>query len=247
MESFDLKNPTVSMLTATNEAHSQEFFVKKDIQGGYFARTFIIYEHERQNVNSLMFPPTVKTDYNQLIPYMKEVAKLRGEMKMEVPQRVFFDKWYKSFIKSVKDSGMKDATGTLNRFDDSVLKVAFLISLSSSTDMIITQDALEEAIEACEKIVGNVRRTTMGSAPYEWVQHKTVLIQEILSRTNFTITRQQFLAKYWMMANARDWDLIAESLVEAGFIRIEQMGPTIAYVMDEEKAQQWLAHFKGKN
>src|SRR5689334_17016346 len=42
MESFELKNPTVIMFTATNEAHSSDFFASKDVQGGYFARTFII-------------------------------------------------------------------------------------------------------------------------------------------------------------------------------------------------------------
>src|SRR4030095_9455275 len=46
MESFNLVDPTITMLTATNEAHSTDFFGKKDIHGGYFARTFIIAEHE---------------------------------------------------------------------------------------------------------------------------------------------------------------------------------------------------------
>ena len=56
MESFELKDPTVTMLSATNEAMSEDFFTKSAIQGGYFARTFIIYERENQTSNSLVYP-----------------------------------------------------------------------------------------------------------------------------------------------------------------------------------------------
>jgi hypothetical protein len=246
MESFDLKNPTITMLTATNDAHSQQMFSKKEIHGGFMARTFVVYENERQNVNSLMFPPKVKTNIDGLANRLKEFSLIRGELSMEMPQRLFFDKWYRAFIQSIKSSGVKDATGTLNRFDDSILKVAILLSISTTGEKIITQDALEEAIEHAEKIVGNVRRTTMGSAPHEWVQHKTVLIQKLIDRPDHFITRQQFLNEYWTMANAKDWTEIAESLKEAGMINIESMGGNVIWSMDKDKAQQWIEHFKGK-
>lgn len=47
MESFSLSSPTVTMLTATNEAMSEDFFLQKAVSGGFFARTFIVYETKR--------------------------------------------------------------------------------------------------------------------------------------------------------------------------------------------------------
>jgi len=78
MEQFNLKDPTISMLTATNEAHSSDFFGKKDIHGGYFARTFIISENKRNRANSLLVPLRNPPNYPALVEYMKEVAKLEG-------------------------------------------------------------------------------------------------------------------------------------------------------------------------
>lgn len=247
MENFTLNKPVVAMLGATNEAHFSNFFTGSDVRGGYIARTFVIYETERQTINSLMFPPKVRTDHKASAEYLKALAKLRGPVEMDESTRITFDKWYKGFVHAVSRNGLKDPTGALNRFDDNVLKIALLISLSSSLELKITQDAIDEAIEHCEKLIGNVRRTTMGSEPYEWVTHKTVLIQELIDRPENKISRQQFLSKHWTMANSRDWDIVAESLQEAGFISIEQMGPHIFYVMSEDKAMDWKKHFKGKN
>src|SRR6188768_3917567 len=78
MESFNLKDPTISMLTATNDAHSTDFFGKKDIHGGYFARTFVISENKRHRSNSLLVPLKNPPKYIESIEYLKEVAKLAG-------------------------------------------------------------------------------------------------------------------------------------------------------------------------
>ena len=79
MESFKLMSPTITMLTATNQAHSTDFFTGKDIRGGYFARTFIIHEDERHTVNSLAGRVINRPDYDKLALYLKELAKIKGE------------------------------------------------------------------------------------------------------------------------------------------------------------------------
>src|SRR5207344_3307951 len=78
MEQFNLKDPTITMLTATNEAHSNDFFGKKDIHGGYFARTFVVSENRRNRANSLLVPLTNPPKYDESIVYLKELAKLTG-------------------------------------------------------------------------------------------------------------------------------------------------------------------------
>jgi hypothetical protein len=78
MESFVLKDPTITMLTATNDAHSTDFFGKKDVHGGYFARTFIISEHKRHRANSLLVPLINPPNYTSLADYLKEISKLSG-------------------------------------------------------------------------------------------------------------------------------------------------------------------------
>jgi hypothetical protein len=269
MESFELKDPTITMFTATNAAHSDDFFQKKDIQGGYFARTFIIYESQRNKVNSLLAPLINKPDYNKLLPYLKEVAKLQGPFKPLASEKkddyyyitrikedreiyyseagAYYEDWYENFTTNIDISKVKDETGTLNRFGDSVLKIAMLLSLARKPELIITTDTMIEAVQECEKLVGNVRKTTLGrSGKSEWAHHKVTLIHELLGRTNHTISRAQVNKKYWMDANSNQWDEIAKSMQDAGTIRIESMGNQVLYVMPEVVAKAWADHLAGK-
>ena len=44
MDTFSLKDPTISLLVATNEAHFEDFIAAKDMKGGFIGRMFIIAE-----------------------------------------------------------------------------------------------------------------------------------------------------------------------------------------------------------
>src|SRR6266850_2123509 len=237
METFQLKDPIVTMFTATNEAHSSEFFTGKDVHGGYFGRTFIIYEPKTKVINSLMFPPSIVPDYNKFSEYLKEILKLSGAFHMDLPTRRFFDSWYKDFRVTIESN--TDKTGTLNRFDDSVLKVAMLISLGEKPELTITKRAIENAIELCEGLVGNIRRTTLGKGKSQWAPEKALLIEELMRRDNHAISRQQLNRKYWMNANLDEWDAIVLSLEAAGVLKIETHGHTILYVMPDNVFKEY--------
>ena len=81
MEQFNLKDPTITMLTATNEAHSNDFFANKDIHGGYFARTFVISENQRNRANSLLLPLKNPPKYPDHIEYLKNLVKSKGSIQ----------------------------------------------------------------------------------------------------------------------------------------------------------------------
>lgn len=244
MDEFTLRDPLLTMLTATNEAHSSEFFTRKDLHGGYFGRTFVIYEPQSETINSLMFPLKHPPDYDKSAEYLAELAKLKGPLIMHDKDRNFFDDWYHSFRTGIK--GQQDKTGALNRFDDSVLKVAMLISLATQPELVITRAALEEATSECEKFLGNIRRTTMSQGKSQWAEQKGKVIHELLGRENHMITRMQLNKKFMMDANVDEWDAIMQSLEAAGVIQLEQHGNQIVYVMPDKQVNYWLNHWKGK-
>jgi hypothetical protein len=246
MESFKLKDPTITILAATNEAMSEDFFTRKETMGGYFARTFIIYESKRHATNSLMFKLSNPPDYKKSAEYLKEVAKLAGPFNASNEVREYLDTWYKDFKRTIDDSEFEDKTGTLNRFDDSVLKVAMLLSLSIAPELDLKMEAVKEAIEQCEKLVGNVRKTTMGQGKSQWAQEKALIIHELIERDNHTITRQQLNKKYWMRGSAAEWDEIMESLHVAGIIELEMLGNQVCYRMYDKQVEEWTKHLEGK-
>jgi len=273
MEQFTLKDPTISMLTATNDAHSTDFFGKKDIHGGYFARTFVISENKRHRSNSLLVPLKNPPKYIESIEYLKEVAKLvgpfaplgsreqddvftfpyleeeTGDILYYTQAGIIYQKWYDDVLSTAQLAEMKDDTGTLNRFGDSVLKVAMLLSLARSPELYIDEVSMQTSINYCEKLVGNVREMTYGKKGLsESKGIKNLIIAELLSRPDGRISRQMLMKKMWShYKEAHELDEIMLSFDQAGMIKTETIGNQIVFVMPPLQVQEYRKMFAGKN
>lgn len=248
-EKFSLTRPTISLLAGINEAHAEAMFSNKDIKGGFLGRCFVIHESKRNKINSLIKKPDVVPDYKKLSEYLKEVGRLRGSFAPldETPAGELFDDWYHKFIASIENQKVEDPTGTLNRFSESVMKVAMLLSLAEKPELVITEDAILEAIKLCENLVGNVRKTTMGSgSKSQWATHKALFVNELLSRSNLMISREQFMKKFYLQANSAEWDEIIRSMEAGGYVNVENHGNKIVYIMPENIADEFRKHFSGK-
>ncbi len=271
METFSLKDPTITMFTATNEAMSEDFFKKSAIQGGYFARTFIIYESKRNKRNSLAYPPEHIPDYKKYTDYLRQLAALRGPfkpwaaiasddyykyLKIKDGRKIYFsaagliyDDWYDQFIDLVDAQEVKDETGTLNRFGDSVVKVAMLLALAERPVLEISELAMTRAITTCEKLLGNVRKTTHGKQGLSTsAVLKTMIITELFQRDTHSITREVLMKKMWThYSDATEFDNVMQSFDAAGMIQTTAHGNVIMYTMPEKQVTELKVFFEGKS
>jgi len=265
MESFKLKDPTVTMFTATNEAMSEDILTRSAIQGGYFARTFIVHETKNQNINSLTYRLINPPNYKVSADYLKELSKLKGafapfegdqssefkykkikKTKTSVRELYFnevgiiYDDWYDTFYTGRATSDIKDTTGTMNRFGDSVLKVAMLLSLAESEQLVISPCAMNEAIIECGKLISNVQKTTLGKDGMANVANlKAMIVTIMLQRENHTITRAILMKKIWMhYSNVEEFDGIMLSFDHAGLIKTNSIGNQIVYTMPDEQVAE---------
>lgn len=272
MEQFNLKDPTITMLTATNEAHSNEFFAKKDIHGGYFARTFVVSESRRNRANSLLVPLTNPPKYSELIEYLKVLANLKGAFKplaskesnecCNIPFKehvtgemnyfseagLQYQKWYEEFIDTTLTQDLQDDTGTLNRFGDSVLKVAMLLSLARSPSLCISTDDMTLAVTYCEKLIGNVRSMTHGKKGLSDAKNiKGLIIAEFMALDSHQISRARLLKRMWAhYKEASELDEIMMSFDQAGMIKVESIGNQIIYRMPDIQVLEYKKLFSGK-
>jgi hypothetical protein len=272
MEQFNLKDPTITMLTATNEAHSNDFFAKKDIHGGYFARTFVVSENKRNRANSLLIPLKNPPKYPDHIDYLKQLAELKGpfqplgsneqsdvfthahiehvtgETNYFSDAGLVYQKWYENFIDTVLTQDLKDDTGTLNRFGDSVLKVAMLLALTRSPELYIDTDSMELAIQYSEKLIGNVRQMTHGKKGLSEAKSiKSLIIEEFLARETHSISRAMLLKQMWAhYKEAGELDEIMLSFDQAGMIKTQTIGNQIIFVMPDPQVQEYKKRFSGK-
>ncbi len=270
METFELRDPTVTMLTATNDAMSEDFFTKSAIQGGYFARTFIIYEKSSKIDNSLIYPLEEEFNITSASSYLKDISKLTGPFsplakmesdneyrhkkikgKREVyfnPAGIIYDDWYDGFKKIMRESEDKDETGTMNRFGDSVLKIAMLLALAEKPELTISEESMVSAIAECEKLLGNVRKTTLGKhGTADTAQLKTLVISELLMRPDFRISRPVIMRKLWPHYNSsEDLDNVIQSFQQAGLIDVVMNGNTAIYEIPGKEAEKLIRFLSGK-
>jgi len=251
MENFKLKDPIISMLLGTNSPHFKDFVPDKDIFGGFIGRMFVISEEKTRCRNPLVRKTetfsilnTLRDDLNI---HMSEVAKLKGEFEWDEDALDKFDDWYMDFFKTVDAQENIDDTGTIERFGDSVLKVAMLLSLSEKPELKLNSNNIEEAITVCEKLVGNLRKVTLGKggkSPMAF--QKTLVIEELLKRQPHEISRVMLLKKYWMHFSGEELTEVIRTLDEAGFIRTEVHGNTMVYIMPDAVVGKLQEYMRGK-
>lgn len=272
METFSLNAPTITMLTATNESMGESFFDRSTVSGGYVARTFIIYESKRNKRNSLLYGLRNPPDYKKSAEYLKEIAKLNGpfaplssekacdcykhKIMVDVDRVMYFSDagkiyqdWYENYLDLVDAMESKDETGTLNRFGDSVLKVAMLLSLARKPELIISSEAMNEAISTCEKLLGNVRKTTYGKQGISNSSAlKSLVINELYNRPNHSVSRIVLMKKLWThYTDHLEFDNMMQSFEDAKMILTSSVGNQVVYTMPDGQVAELKAFFAGRS
>jgi hypothetical protein len=239
-----LKEPCINLLAATNEVHFKSVLSRKDIIGGFIARTIVVLEFKRRTINSLMYEPTspMPTD-EELSVYLKEVAKCRGKFSIEESAKKDYDIWYRN-LAQMTDS---DQTGNIERLGDTALKVAMNISLSYTTEMIITREHMDEAISKTIECVGGMKKVTMGGGNSDYAYATSIVLRELLDRADHRRTRKQILSKYWGEFDALTLDRIIETLVQTDAITAEREDKEIVYTMTPETVEAYMKFKKEVN
>lgn len=153
----ELKSPCITLLVASNESLFDSVVKRKDIEGGFIGRTFVVYETKPRLINSLVYAPKNKLDIGRLKVRLMEISNIKGEFQWKESSGKFFDAWYDRLRKR---SDIDDRTGSINRLGDQVLKATMLISLSKRDSLEIEEEDLYTAIERCQACVNTAIKIT---------------------------------------------------------------------------------------
>ena len=232
-----LKNPCVSMIGASNEVLLNDVIQGKDIEGGFVARTFIVWESKRRTINPLMERPEGIIPKKELAQYLKEVAKLRGEFKMTDKSRSLYSMWYNQLA----NSEISDRTGSIERLGDQVLKVCMILSMSHGLSMEIDVKILEEAIHHTQECFLGVRRVATAGGKAESSQGVARILKELVDAPGHSIGREALLRKCWPDIDSVSLDRVIDTLEQAGAITSEYKNKQYFYTMKEDIYQQYTS------
>jgi hypothetical protein len=239
----NLKNPCITLLAASNQVLFDDLVKAKDTEGGFIARSFIVYEAKRNIINSLTVKPEGLVSMDDLSEYLKEVKDLNGEFKWTNGSVELYDKWYQK----ISTIDYEDRTGSLERLGDQVLKVAMLIEVSKGRNLKVTKESLQEAIEKSEECITGVKHVTLGSGTSDVSAATAKVLKLILSSPGYEISRIKLLQRLWPDLDHFVLDRIIDTLKESEAIDaykgIGKIG--VVYKMKKEALAQYL-EFKGE-
>jgi len=236
-----LISPCLSLLGATNEEHFEAAVPARDQNGGFIARTFIIYSREKGKLNSLTRKAD-KIDITELQKQLIAISKIKGEFQWTEEAIEYYDAWYYRFYELQHE----DKTGTINRLGDQILKLAMCISLAHSNSLMLTKEYIQEAITRGLAASNGAKQITMGGTATHAEQTK-LLIRELIIAPDHTVLRKNFLMKHWGTVDNFDLDRIVETLDQAGAIHIQRNGTSAKYTLKEEAFEAYMNYKKSIN
>jgi hypothetical protein len=244
-----LKNLNITMLGACSPPHFNDFVRARDIEGGFIGRTMLVYAERRYRINPLVEQPNVPLELGKFEDYMKELSQVKGQFKWSDEGKRLYKDWYiklrgrENLVGDGTGSG-GDKTGTDQRIQDHVCKVAMLSSLSRNTDLILTEGDINEAIVLCTQFSVDLRKITLGAGGKSELAEQTgQVINYLLHSPNYSASRADILSKFWGDMDAFDLDKIEVTLGQARAMDAVSEGNDKIYSLSQIYLEQ-LEEFK---
>jgi hypothetical protein len=226
-----LKSPCISLLAATNEELFPEAVQSKDVQGGFIARTFIIYSDDSACINPLTRRNGNVPNLDDLAQHLKDIKDVKGEFIWEDDAALVYESWYESLMTQLQKKLVHDPTGTYGRLGDQMLKLAMIISLANDDSLRLRKEHIEESISECELCCKGMKHVTIGRGKSTEGSAMRMIIKALIDIPDHKLTREQLLSRYWGDISVFDIDRIAETMQAAGAINIQNNGKIRTYCL----------------
>ncbi len=154
-----LIGPYLTILACTTPEWITTYLRSDVISGGFSRRTLFVYEWEEGR----RIPwPTVTPDmiiaWEKALSHCREVQKLAGPMKWDDDAKKFYEQWYVNLVIPNDDT----VRGYYKSKHIQLLKVAMLVSLAESVDMVLRKSHLEFGLELLHLAEANLLKVFQG-------------------------------------------------------------------------------------
>lgn len=233
-----LKNISISMCSATNEANLDVFLDKNSISGGFIARTLIVKEEEKALINPLIEHDKEKltsVDLADVIERLKEISKVKGQFTLTRAAKDLYIDWYDQL--NNKSKATKEMTGTGQRIHDHALKVGMALSLAEGLDLIMTDEHLWSAIESVTGRLKDVIDMTVGAGKSEIAKGTKIVLTELHKASNHSMWRRDMLKRNYRDIEAPELDRVIDHLDQSGIVIVERGSAGIKFSLNPDRIE----------
>jgi hypothetical protein len=215
---FRIKNLCFTMIAASNEELLRDVYDGKAIFGGLLGRTFLVRPNEFRPGNSLFQVRDQSESFKCLVELLVGFSKIKGEFEVTTAAERAYDDWYIPFRKSYEHKS--DRSGISGRIHTSVLKLAMILAINHTQELVVEKEHIKEAISECMSLLPNYQAFVMSSGKSTVAEVAALLIEDIWNSKTKTLSKSEFLSRYIHMF---DNDLLDKCITTLATAELIQM------------------------
>lgn len=155
--SLKVYGPCLNILGATTPVWLTRSLPPSEMEGGFGSRVIFVVEDVARHANALLGKDDtnmqdVEAQRRLLLADLRRIHELVGPMMPDDSLRTVGQKWYSSHQKALQSNTDLRFSGYYGRKFDTVLKVAMLLSVSQSSDLVLTAAHFEESLALLQDI-----------------------------------------------------------------------------------------------
>jgi hypothetical protein len=241
-----LKDINITLLGASTSDYLRESVPVAAIRGGFFGRLMVIYSSEKGKVNALI---DEAKEEEQVAPKVKEWAKYLVELSKIKPgsqfrvtdfAREYYRPWYYDLQERIRTNKLVDKTGYIHRLHDHALKIAMIISLSQSTELVLHKSHVQEGIELAEDLLATVKKTVMGIGLSLSAPKNEVFLRTLFKASDHKVSRVKMMQDNHNEFDSIEMDRVALTLEDAGYIKSQGTGGHQEFLLTAVGRKQFL-------
>lgn len=227
-----IKNPCLSILGGSTLHWIRASVPQEAVGGGFTSRVLFVYKDYNEKMEAW---PVItlenKRRYNEIAHDLDEVAKMRGGFALTDDALTIFKDEYEEFRTKSPLVRNPNLAGYAGRRDTILLKICMAVSASMSDRRIIDRTDMMMGIKALRLIEGDMPRVLQAISS-EFVGDVCEQTLKLIMDSR-SILRPQLVKAMKHRLTVRQLDIIVETLVEEGVVKIVREGTKVNYVFVE--------------
>lgn len=206
----------VNLIGATTPDLVRSALPQDAVGGGLSSRIIFVYEHNKSKTVAAPFLTTEDQHLREKLQHdLEDIYTMRGRFKITDDFLEAWVKWYEA-QEGNPPFNLEQFQGYIHRRPNHILKLCMILSASSRTDMVITSEILDRAIDILTKTEKNMPHTFAGYGKASTAE----LISKLMSIIGMQgeITKTELLQKqHYNIEDLEQLDKAISTLVKMEF------------------------------
>jgi hypothetical protein len=215
-----IPGPYLTILACTTPSNITRYLKEDVISGGFSRRTLFAYELD--DGDPIAFPEVSKASqdaFEACVSWGKQLQQVAGEFKWTDGARTWYKQWYEELWNSLKTKHDLLTRGYFKSKHIQLLKVAMLVALCESTELTLTKEHLQVALELLNKLETNLPKVYEGMGRNE-LNAVAAKLLEILDKAGAPVPEKQVRAIMYREADVREILGIIQHLTATGKVLV---------------------------